>query len=89
MYYKDRFLSADKAQIILWKLMELTGEESFFNGYRDYLAEHREKPATLEALQVSLENASGMDLDDFFHRWFFTSERLTAKWKPGYDAEDL
>ena len=84
MYYKDRFLTADKEQIILWRLLEILGEEDFFAAYQDYLKEHREKPATLESFRAALEKTSGKDLEEFFYRWFYTSEKLPYEWRPVY-----
>jgi hypothetical protein len=81
MLYKDRFLTADKEQIVLWRLMDLIGEEAFLAGFSAYLEEHRAKPASLEAFRLALTEASGQDLTEFFHRWFFTTERLPEEWK--------
>ncbi len=82
MMYKDRFLTADKEQLVLWRLMDMVGEEAFFAGFQDYLKKHRDEPATLEAFQKALEDASAMDIADFFHRWFFTTEKLPDEWRP-------
>jgi len=79
--YKDRFLTADKEQIILWHLMDMLGEESFMRGFQNFLRAHRSKPATLEAFRKALEKESDQHLDQFFHRWFYTTERLPEEWR--------
>ena len=81
MLYKDRFLTADKEQIVLWRLMDLIGEEAFLAGFSTYLEEHRARPASLEAFREALSDASGQDLTEYFHRWFFTTERLPQEWR--------
>jgi len=81
-YYKDRFLTADKEQIILWRLMDMLGEESFMKGFQSFLREHRKKPATLEAFRKALERESGQNLEAFFHQWFYTTQRLPGDWRP-------
>lgn len=82
VFYKDRFLTADKEQIILWHLMDLVGEDAFLSGFAEYLKEHRQKPATIGGFRRALERRSGMDLREFFHRWFWTTERLPDEWRP-------
>lgn len=81
--YKDVWLTSDKLQIILHRLQRhIVGDAAFLKAFSEYLREHREKPATLDAFRAALEKESGLDLREFFHRWFHTTERLPPEWKP-------
>jgi hypothetical protein len=79
--YKDFWLTDDKLQIILHRLQRhVVGDKAFLRGFARYLEQHRQTPATLDAFRTALEEASGLDLRDFFHRWFCTTERLPDAW---------
>ena len=52
--------------MLRWKL----GDEDFFQGVRDYLADRRFKYARTPDLKAHLEAASGQDLTGFFADWF-------------------
>jgi hypothetical protein len=50
------------------------GDEPFFQGLRDYVAEHRFGVAQPEDLLAALENASGQDLSELWTHWFERTE---------------
>ncbi len=83
--YKDRWLTADKEQIVLYRLQQLVdeagGDGTFLKAYGKYLQDHRKKPATLEIFRQYMQRASSIDLQPFFHRWFCTEELLPDQWK--------
>jgi hypothetical protein len=62
------------------------GDEAFFQGLQDYVAEHRFGIAQPEDLLAALEHASGQDLSELWAHWFertegqqdFTPEDLMA-----------
>lgn len=84
-HYKDRWLTADKEQIILYRLQEMVddaaGEGTFLKAYGQYLYDHRTQPATLAIFREYMERASGLDLRGFFQRWFHTEQQLPEEWK--------
>jgi len=81
--YKDLWLTSDKLQIILHRLQRhIVGDAAFMRAFSEYLGQHRQQPATLNDFRAALEEESGIDLKDFFHRWFYTIERLPEEWKP-------
>ncbi len=67
-------------------IRRVIGDEAFFQGLRDYVAEHRFGIAQPDDLLASLENASGQDLRELWSHWFertegeqdFTPEDLMA-----------
>ena len=84
-HYKDRWLTADKEQIILYRLQEMlddaAGEGTFLKAYGQYLYDHRTQRATLTIFREYMERASGLDLRPFFQRWFHTEQQLPEEWK--------
>lgn len=84
-YYKDRWLTADKEQIILYRIQEMVddaaGQGTFLKAYGQYLYDHRTQPATLVIFRQYMERASGLDLQEFFRRWFYTEQQLPNEWK--------
>ena len=63
----------EKGAWVLHMLRGLTGDRAFFQGIRDYYAQHRDSTATTEDLRQAMEKASGMNLADFFMRWVYKS----------------
>jgi len=84
-HYKDRWLTADKEQIILYRLQDMlddaAGEGTFLKAYGQYLYDHHTQPATLVNFREYMERASGLDLRGFFQRWFHTEQQLPEEWK--------
>lgn len=65
-------LTYDKGAMVLHMLRWICGEEAFFQGVRDYLADPQlaYNTARTSDLQAHLEQASGLDLDGFFADWY-------------------
>lgn len=64
-------LSYSKGSYLLHMLRWKLGDEKFFNGIRNYLAELKYKYARTTDLIDHLELVSEMDLTDFFNDWFY------------------
>ncbi len=85
-HFKDRWLTSDKEQIVLRRLQKHiidaeAGEGTFMKTMSEYFGRYRTKPATIDDFREALEKASGLDLKEFFQRWFFTTQRLPEDWK--------
>ncbi|MCB9309537.1 MAG: T9SS type A sorting domain-containing protein [Lewinellaceae bacterium] len=63
-------LSYNKGSYLLHMLNFILGEETFFEGLRDYLNAKQYNYAVTPDLQSYLEARSGVDLDEFFNDWF-------------------
>lgn len=63
-------LSYNKGAYLLHMLRWKLGDDDFFSGLRDYLAERQFDFAKTSSLQQHLEAVSGQDLDEFFADWF-------------------
>lgn len=79
-----------KGAWVLHMLRGLTGDNAFFQGLRDYYAEHRNATATTEDLRAALEKTSGMNLKDFFRQWVYgsghPSYEAVCRWSPPGDS---
>jgi aminopeptidase N len=69
----DSRLSYRKGAMILHMLRYKLGDEAFFNGLKNYLADPRlaYSYARTSDLQQHLESVSGEGLDEFFKDWFY------------------
>ena len=65
-------------------LHEAIGDDAFFDGLREYVAEFRFGIAGPADLIAAFETASGMDLDELWRHWFEAAEG-----EQDYDAADL
>ena len=65
----------------------MLGDESFFEGIRDYVAVNQGRGVTTSDLQNSMEKVSGRDLSVFFGQWLLSEgfPELAVSWD--YDAE--
>jgi aminopeptidase N len=65
-------LSYNKGSMVLHMLRYKLGDENFFQGLRNYLADPQLSYgyASTEDLKQHLEAQSGLDLDEFFNDWF-------------------
>ena len=63
----------EKGGWVLHGLRGILGDKAFFNGLRNYFAQHRESTATTEDLRAAFEKSSGRDLKYFFKRWVYQS----------------
>lgn len=75
-------LNANNYQKGAWVLHMLRiqlGDDSFFNGLRQYYADHKGGTVTTEDLRAALEKASGKDLKEFFQQWVYGVGHPTYK----------
>ncbi len=61
----------DKAGWVLQMLREKLGDKDFFAALRQYLTVNREQNVVTADLQKSIEQATSIDVDEFFHQWIF------------------
>lgn len=68
----DARLTYNKAAMVLHMLRWVCGDEAFFQGARNYLADPQlaYKTATTADLQAHLEATSGLDLTEFLEDWY-------------------
>jgi len=62
-----------KGAWVLHMLRSRLGDESFFRGLRAYYSAHKNSTASSEDLRRALEQASGLDLKEFFEQWIYGS----------------
>lgn len=76
-----------KGSWVLHMLRGVIGTEAFWRGIRAYYKEHRDGNATTADFRRAMEEASGIDLEQFFHQWLYRGGilRLKGGWK--YEAE--
>jgi len=70
----------------LHMLREMMGVETYNKGVRAYYAEYQDKNAVALDFRRHMEEASGLDLDQFFNRWLYQGglPSLEGSWR----AED-
>src|SRR5579863_4917777 len=61
----------DKAGWVLQMLREKLGDEDFFAALRQYLTANLGQNVVTADLQKSIEQATSIDVDEFFHQWIF------------------
>ncbi|MBP6059756.1 MAG: hypothetical protein KA522_03200 [Candidatus Saccharicenans sp.] len=71
----------DKAALVLFMLKDLLGEDVFFKGLRNFYQSNLFRPARTADFQRSLEEASGLDLKQFFKDWFYSEALPEVKVK--------
>jgi aminopeptidase N len=78
-------ISYAKGASVLRQLVAFVGEETFFEGLRDYLATHAYGNTDLTDLLRALERVSGRDLDGWGRLWLSTSgvATLRPRWDDG------
>ena len=54
------------------------GDQAFFAGLRAWVTTHLDGAASTEDLQVTMEQASGVDLTDFFEAWVYSTSIPTT-----------
>jgi len=84
----DRHLY-NKGSCVLWTLRHQLGDAPFWAGVRLYLERHRHQTAHTRHFQRALEDASGTNLDGFFHQWVYTAGHPTLDVRLGRDGDDL
>ncbi|TXC85335.1 M1 family aminopeptidase [Luteibaculum oceani] len=61
-----------KGAFVLHMLRKRVGDDIFFEGLRNFLTNYKTKGfATTTDLQKEIENASNLDLNDFFQQWIY------------------
>ena len=82
----DRHLY-EKAALVVHTLRTVLGETSFWAGVKNYLHDNAHQTVHTRDFQVAMENASGRNLDGFFHDWVLSPGHpaLTVKtaWTKG------
>jgi len=69
-YEAFQALIYNKTTIILNMLLEILGEEAFFNGLQGFFAAHKFRAARTSDFVQVMEKNSGKDLKSFFQGWF-------------------
>lgn len=85
---KDNFMqllnanSYQKGGWFLHMLRHKLGEEPFWKGIRNYYSKYENSNANTEDFRAVMEQASGLDLQQFFKQWLYTPGhlQLSAKW---------
>ncbi|MGB7296485.1 MAG: M1 family aminopeptidase [Candidatus Aminicenantales bacterium] len=60
----------DKTVLVLNMLRDLVGDEILFAGLREFFMAHRYSAASTGQFRNMMEKVSGLDLGEFFRRWF-------------------
>lgn len=72
-----------KGSWILHMLRGVVGTENFWKGIRSYYAKYMNNSATTADFRSEMEEASGMDLKDFFEQWLYKpgALQLSGSWQ--------
>ncbi|KAI3635629.1 hypothetical protein MIR68_006267 [Amoeboaphelidium protococcarum] len=68
-------------------LRKLVGEQAFWTGVRNYVAEFAGKVVETEDFRKHLEATSGLNLTQFFDQWFYSKGFPSVKASYEYDAD--
>ena len=68
-------------------LRGVVGEDAFRAGIQDYYREFRDRNATTADFRRAMEEASGLDLREFFDQWLYRGGWLKVEGGWSYDAE--
>ena len=63
----------DGGATVLHALRLTVGDQAFFAGLRAWVVTHLDGTATTEDLRATMEQASGVDLTDFFETWVYAA----------------
>ena len=76
-----------KGEWVLHMLRNEIGDDHFWSGIREYYRRFRDGNAMTEDFRDVMEEASGRDLDTFFHQWLYQPGQpdLAGSWS--YDAD--
>ena len=75
-----------KGSWILHMLRGMVGTDVFWKGIRAYYKKYKDANATTKDFQREMEEASGLDLTDFFQQWLYTPGALKYKGNWEYDS---
>lgn len=76
MYDPEIYLSYtcyNKGACVVWMLLDMLGEETFFQAIRQYLSNHKFGTVITETLKSYIESAYGEPVDWFFEQWVYQS----------------
>jgi len=76
-----------KGSWILHMLRGVVGDENFWKGIRSYYSKYMNSNATTADFRREMEEASGMDLKDFFDQWLYKPGALQYSGSWQYDAK--
>jgi aminopeptidase N len=68
-------ISYDGGAVALHALRLTVGDEAFYAGARAWVADHLDSSATTADFQATMEEASGLDLDELFETWVESEQR--------------
>jgi aminopeptidase N len=60
--------------LTLYALRKKVGDDAFFSGVKDYIANFKNGNASIDDFQKCIEKSSGTDLHDFFQGWLYQPE---------------
>jgi aminopeptidase N len=75
----DRNLVYFKGAYVLHLLKEKLGDEAFWNAIRFYSIKYFGKSVETTDFRRSIEESSGVNLEDFFNEWIYNNERCQYK----------
>ena len=82
-------ISYSKGASVLKQLMFYIGEDSFREGVREYFKKYQWQNTELKDFKECLENASKMDLTEWFDEWIRTTGINTIKPKASYENNKI
>lgn len=76
-----------KGSWILHMLRGVVGTDVFWKGIRSYYLKYKDVNATTDDFRREMEEASGLDLKDFFQQWLYSPSTLKYRGTWEYDAK--
>jgi aminopeptidase N len=77
--------SYQKGGWVLHMLRRKVGDDLFWKGIRNYYAQYKDKNANTDDLRLVMEQASGVDLKQFFNQWLYTTGHPVLQIEKVYD----
>ena len=78
---------------VLRMLREQLGDDNFFHALHYYLETHRGQNVVTADLQKSIEQATSLDVDEFFHQWLYRAGApqfdVSYNYDSGFNQVDL
>jgi aminopeptidase N len=71
---------------VLRMLREQIGDDNFFRALHHYLDSHRGQNVVTADLQKSIEEATNIDVDEFFHQWLYRAGAPQFEVNDSYDS---
>jgi aminopeptidase N len=79
-------VSYDGGAVVVHALRSTVGDETFFEGTRTWVEEHRDGTATTDELRAVFERVSGLDLGPLFDAWVTSEQRPDRFPEPAVSA---